>query len=133
LRGVERGRSGFLPHLLVPPLQRAVAFAQMDDVAVAVGQNLHLNVARLLEIFLHVDHVVANAVLASWRAVESASERSPGVCATFMAAPAAARRGLDEHGIADVRATESGVLIRTRRVRSPAPVEYRLLSRPASR
>ena len=56
---VEGGLTRFFPHLLVAALQRAVALAQMHDLAVGVGQDLHFDVARLLEIFLHIDGVVA--------------------------------------------------------------------------
>ena len=40
-------------------LQRAVALAQVDGVALAVAEHLNLDVARLLEIFFDVDGVVA--------------------------------------------------------------------------
>ena len=57
--GVERGRGAFLQHLLVAALQRAVALAEMDGVALAVAEHLDLDVARLLQIFLEIDRVVA--------------------------------------------------------------------------
>ena len=41
--GIDGGRGGLLQHLLVPALHRAVALAQMDDVAVHVGENLDLD------------------------------------------------------------------------------------------
>ncbi len=44
--GVERGRGAFLPDLLVAALQRAVALAEMDGVALAVAEHLDLDVAR---------------------------------------------------------------------------------------
>ena len=40
------GRRRFFDHLLVAPLQRAVTLAEMDDVAVAIGKDLDLDVAR---------------------------------------------------------------------------------------
>src|SRR6185369_13936562 len=45
-RGRHRRRGRFLDDLLVAPLQRAVALAEMDDVAVRVGEDLDLDVAR---------------------------------------------------------------------------------------
>src|SRR5207248_9287819 len=36
--------------LLMAPLYRAVAFPQVDDVAVRVGEDLHFDVARILEV-----------------------------------------------------------------------------------
>ena len=48
LVGEER-RGRLLDQLLVAPLQRAVAGADDDDVAVRVGEHLRLDVARLVE------------------------------------------------------------------------------------
>ncbi len=47
-------RRGLLDHLLVAPLHRAVALAQRDDVAAAVAEELHLDVARTLDVLLDV-------------------------------------------------------------------------------
>ena len=63
LLGVEGGRGGLLQHLLVAALQRAVALAEMHAVAVAVAQHLDLDVARLAEVFLEIDRVVAEGGL----------------------------------------------------------------------
>ena len=76
LLGVERGRGRFLQHLLVAALQRAVALAQMHDVAVAVGEDLDLDMARMGEVFLHIDGVVAERRLASLRAIDQACDSS---------------------------------------------------------
>jgi hypothetical protein len=46
-REVDAGRRRFLDHLLVAALQRAVAAAQPQRVAVAVGQHLDLDMARM--------------------------------------------------------------------------------------
>ncbi len=43
--GRHGGRGRLLDHLLVAALHRAVAFAEMDDVAVGVGEDLDLDVA----------------------------------------------------------------------------------------
>ena len=61
--GVERGRGAFLPDLLMAALQRAVALAEMDGVALAVAEHLDLDVARPLQIFLEIDRVVAEGGL----------------------------------------------------------------------
>jgi hypothetical protein len=45
-RRVHAGRGRFLDHLLVAALERAVALEQVDDIAVAVAEHLHLDVAR---------------------------------------------------------------------------------------
>src|SRR5690242_1957914 len=59
LRRVEGRRTGFLPNLLMAALQRTIAFAQVNDVALRVGEDLDFDMAWPLEIFFHVDLVVA--------------------------------------------------------------------------
>ena len=44
-------------------LQRAVALAEMDGIALAVAEDLELDVARVAEIFLDIDGVVAERAL----------------------------------------------------------------------
>src|SRR5690606_23570364 len=45
--------------LLVTALQRAIALAEVNHIAVVVGKDLDFDVARPLEEFLHVDLAVA--------------------------------------------------------------------------
>ena len=55
---VGQARRGcLLDQLLMPTLRRAVPVAQVDDVAVGVGQYLDLDVAGRLQVALHVDLV----------------------------------------------------------------------------
>ena len=56
---VEVRRRRDLDDLLVPPLHRTVALVQMRDVAVRVGENLHLDVARVDDGLLQEDGAVA--------------------------------------------------------------------------
>ena len=56
---VEHGRGRLLDHLLMPALHRAVALAEMDAVAVVIGQDLQLDVARPIEVLLEIDAIVA--------------------------------------------------------------------------
>ena len=55
----DAGRGRFLDDLLVAALHRAVALAEVDRVALAVGEHLDFDVARVLEELLHVDLIVA--------------------------------------------------------------------------
>ena len=96
----DAGRGRFLDHLLVAALHRAVALAQVDRVALSVGQHLDLDVARVLEEFLHVDHVVAERGLGSAGGRDGRAQVRFGVHHAH-AATAAAARGLDDHRIAD--------------------------------
>src|SRR3546814_19586099 len=54
----QRGR-GLLDHLLVTALQRAVAIAEVDGVALAVGQDLDFHVARIGTELLEVNTRIA--------------------------------------------------------------------------
>ncbi len=100
--GAQRRRAGFLQQLLVAPLQAAVALAEMHHVAVAVGQHLQLDMARVVEILLDVHRVVAErGTRLGARDAERLLERG-GVARHLHAAPAAAGGGLDQHRIADL-------------------------------
>ncbi len=94
LVGEERGRS-LLDQLLVAPLQRAVAGADDDDVAVLVGQHLGLDVPGAVEVSL--DEALAPPErghgLAD-RAVEQIGDLLDRA-GDLEPAPAAAERGLD--------------------------------------
>ena len=79
--GVDRGRGRFLDQLLVAPLQRAVALAEMDDVAVRIGEDLDLDVARVLDGALEQEPGVAERALAS-AAAEASAASSPASLAT---------------------------------------------------
>ena len=59
LRRVEIGRRRALHDLLVAALHRAVALEQMDDVAVLVAEQLHLDVAGPLDQLFEIDLVLA--------------------------------------------------------------------------
>ena len=58
-RGVEQRRRRLLDDLLVPALQAAFALAEVDDVAVAVGEHLHLDVPGVQHEPLEEQRVVA--------------------------------------------------------------------------
>ena len=60
---IDPGRRRLLDDLLVAPLDRALAFAQVDEVAVGVAEHLDLDVPRPPDIALEKDPVVAEAAL----------------------------------------------------------------------
>ena len=74
----ERRRRRLLDQLLVPPLNRALALAEVNQVAEVVAQDLELDVPRRLDVLLDVD--VADA------------ERRLGLALRGLDAHAAARR-----------------------------------------
>ena len=57
--GRHHRRRRLLDHLLVAALDRAVALAEVDEVAVRVAEHLDLDVARPLDRLLEVDRAVA--------------------------------------------------------------------------
>ena len=61
--GVERRRRRLLDELLEAPLYGALALSQMDVRAVTIGQHLHFDVARALDVALDVDPAILEAAL----------------------------------------------------------------------
>jgi len=59
----ENQRWRNLDELLMPALNRAIALAQVDDVAVPVGQYLEFDVMRSLDILFEEDASVAEGSL----------------------------------------------------------------------
>ena len=97
----ERGRR-FLDDLLVPPLDRAFALAQIDDVAMAVAEHLDLDVARLLDELLDEHAVVAEARQPLALGGVEALAHLGLAPREAHALAAAAGRGLHHHRIADL-------------------------------
>ena len=68
---------GFFDDLLVATLDRAVAFVQVNVVAVGVAEHLDFDVARFKHVFLDEHAVVAEGVLGFIDAGREASRRPP--------------------------------------------------------
>src|SRR5207248_11693991 len=99
---VYRRRRRLLDQLLVAPLDRAVALAEMDDVAVRVREHLHLDVARVDDQLLDVDVRVREVRLPlPPRALERLLPLRR-VAHLLHALAAAARRGLDQERVAEL-------------------------------
>jgi hypothetical protein len=73
---VHAGGGGLLDHLLVAALERAVALEQVDDIAVRVAEHLHLDMARVEDIFLDQHAIVAEGRCRLALARDSASAKS---------------------------------------------------------
>ena len=100
--GIDGRRGRLLDHLLVAALDRAVALAEMDDVAVRVGEDLDLDVAG-------IDHGLLEDQLARAEGVLGlGARRADGVQQIGVAldqphaAPTAAGRRLHHHRQADL-------------------------------
>lgn len=102
-RGSGKDRGGaFLPDLLVTPLQRAVSLAEMDRAAAAVAENLDLDVARLLQIFLQIDRSVAESGFRFVGGRRECEREVVGAARDLHAASAAASCRLHQHREADL-------------------------------
>ena len=102
-RGLRhRPRRGELHHLLIPALEGAVALAQMVDIAVLVGQDLHLDVLGLHQILLHKDVAAAEGLLrlAVYQLVGGLDLLGP-VAAAAVPRPPPPGSGLQDHGKAE--------------------------------
>ena len=114
---VEYRRAGLLDHLLVAALDRAVAHARRPDGAVAVGDDLDLDVAGVGDQAFEEHHRVAERALGlALRALERDVEFVGGEHLADAAA-AAATAGLDDQRVADVLRVPAGVLAGRRRGR----------------
>src|SRR5208282_2450278 len=107
LLGVQ-GRGGtLLPHLLVPALKGTIALAEVNDMALGVAEHLNFDMARLDEIFLEIDGVVAEGGLGFdprgadrvGKIVRSARDLHP--------ASAPAGRSLDDDRVTDLGGDQS--------------------------
>ena len=100
--GVKKRRRRLFDDLLVPPLDRAFAFIQVNAVAMLVAQNLNLDMARLGDEFFDEDPVIAKARRCLVLRRLKALARLCVVPGDPHALAAAARRRLDHHRIADL-------------------------------
>ena len=119
-RFVDDRRRRLLDDLLMAPLERALALAERDDVAVRVADHLHLDVPRTRQEALEEHAVVAEP---GGRLTPRRGHRGLEVLGALddaHAAPAAARGRLDQHGVL-------GRLGRVRRHRGHAGSGGRLL------
>jgi hypothetical protein len=91
-----------LDQLLVAALDRALALAEVDDVAVGVAEQLHLNVARRRQVFLEVYRGIAERGFRFGARDEQRVGQLLAVAGNAHAAPATARCRLDDDRISDL-------------------------------
>ena len=102
-RGVDGRRGRFLDQLLVAALHRAVAFPEVDHVAVPVGEDLDLDVARRRDGALEDELGVPEGALCLRAGAAQQLGELPRRRHQPHAAPATACGGLDHHREADAR------------------------------
>ena len=95
--GRQRRGGGFLDQLLVAPLQRAFALEQVDDAALTVPGDLHLDVPATLDVGLDDQRGVAEGAAGlAHRGGDGLGQRS-GLAHHMHALAAAAGRRLEQH------------------------------------
>ncbi len=94
----QAGSGTLLDQLLVAALHGAVALPEVEGVAVQVGDDLDLDVAGLLDVFLQVDLGTAESGFGLGLGLLQGRFQGQFVQGHAHAPPAPARRGLDQHG-----------------------------------
>ena len=102
LRLSEIGRGRFLDHLLVAALGRTVALAQRDDIAIAVAENLHLDMARAGDIFFEKETAILEVRQREAAHCLVEARQLLRRMAELQADAAAARRAFQHHRITDL-------------------------------
>ena len=105
----DPGGGRLLEHLLVTPLDRAVALSQMHGPAVRVGDDLDLDVARLLDVALVEQRVVAERGLRLARGRRDRLVQIGGIAHDPHPAAPATRRCLDQQRIGQPVAAPSAL------------------------
>ena len=123
-------RRRLLDELLVAALDRAVALAEVDRVAVPVGEHLDLDVARVGQVALEVDRRVGEELLALARGALEGGLQLLGAQRHAEALAAAAARRLDRDRVADLVVGDPLGVRQRRRPPRPCPGT---IGTPASR
>ena len=92
----QRGCRRLFDELLMASLRRAVALAQVHEVALAVGKHLHLDVARLRQIALQEQRPVAEGALGEAACGGERRRQFGSVAHDLHALAAAPGRGFDD-------------------------------------
>ncbi len=98
---VETWRGRFLDHLLMAPLDRAVALEQVERIAMPIGEHLHLDVTRVRQVAFEQHMVIAECRRGFLSCLIKCRGELIGVRHDPHAAAAAARHRLDHQREAD--------------------------------
>ncbi len=100
LFGQDR-RGSFLDHLLVAPLDRTIALAEVHDASRAVAHHLDFEVARLLDVGLDVQRVIAKGLPGRRLCLVEGFGEFGRAARDDHPASTTAGRCLGDHGVAD--------------------------------
>jgi hypothetical protein len=116
---VERRARALLEELLVRALHGALALEEVHRVPEAITEHLHLDVASAAQVLLEVERTVAERRLRFGARGRVRGAQLVVVAAETHAASAAARVGLEDHGVArPLRARDRFVDAREQSVRA---------------
>ncbi len=101
-RHVEKRARRLLDHFLVAALDRALALAEIDDVAVGVAEHLDFDMPRLFDVLLNEDAIIAKARFCFARCTAEAVADLIVIGGDAHALAAAAGGGLDHDRVADI-------------------------------
>src|SRR4051794_33712481 len=125
-------RRPFLEQLLMAPLDRALALAEVNHRAVMVAENLEFDVPRVLDVFLDVDVSNTKRSLGFPLGCLERLGELAGVADDAHSTAAAARDGLDDDGESEIlRNLESLLLAVYRTIASRQNRHTRLFHRAA--
>ena len=106
--GWQIGSGGFLNHFLIAPLQRTIALAQRHDIALAVAEDLHLDMTGAGDVFFQIDAAILEIAFGQPAHGLEQAGQIVGRAAKLQADTAAAGCALDHHRIADPRGGSAG-------------------------
>ncbi len=98
----HKWRWRFFDHLLVPPLHRTFALAEVNDVPMCVGEDLHLDMPGPVEIFLDVNALIAKGVERFGSCIAPRRGEFMGASHHAHALAAASRNGFQQYGVPDL-------------------------------
>ena len=99
---IEDGARGLFDELLLASLHGAVAFPEVDDVAVLVTEDLDLNVPRVINEFLDIDGAIAKSGLGFLAGGLDTRDERAVIVSDAHTPSAASSCGLDHDGVSDL-------------------------------
>ena len=126
---LRAGEGGLFENFLVTPLQGAVALAQMDDVAMAIAENLHLDMPGFSKIAFDIDFAGSERRLGFGLRQRDRAGQFFRRLRELHAAATAAGRGLDQNWESDVTRDRGGFRRRFNRTVGAGHARYAKLDR----
>ena len=110
---IEKGRGRFFEKFLVAALNRAVAFADVNNFAALVPEDLEFDVMRFFDIFLKIDIRVSEGFFCLHPCGEKTFHEADVVVGGSHSFAPATRDGLNHYWVADLFSGFDGFLLRS--------------------